>query len=375
MVPGHTTVKHFGLHRLDTVEVRVVADEEDGILRVEQAEIDVVRRLARDARWQHTDVTLFVLSDLQPLQRQLEALGRVPADARLHQREVLLSRPVVNVYDLASPANCNVFANRQALVAAKYWQDALALEGLFAHEHAHPLAECLYTAALRSLQIAVDLAPAVPWAPDPAANALWTQRLQQQVAALAIQLFSTGPREVFTNAIAIAAGFDRALYHLNRQNIANLAVGLQFRPALAAQLANLVAQGQLSPAGADTLRLVGDLQAFLPLAMEIAPFKRAGRSAKARELLKLLHGGANGIPQGGLLGTLEKSVRPLFDDLVDLFAHSDEQAAPAAVEAEVTCGLRRLAEALAGTGAVLGHTVVSLAGKEMRAQAAPGESH
>ena len=142
MALAHGTVKHFGLHRLDHVELRVVADDEDGILRVEQAEIDAVGRLSGDARWQHKTVTLFVLADLQPLQRQLESLRRVPADVRLQQKDELLSRPVVNVYDLASPATCNVFVNRKAMMAAKYWDDVLALQGLLAHEHAHPLAEC-----------------------------------------------------------------------------------------------------------------------------------------------------------------------------------------------------------------------------------------
>ena len=70
---AHGTVKHFGLHRLDHVELRVVADDETGILRVEQAEMDVVGRLSCDPRWQHKTVTLFVLSDLQPLQRQQQA--------------------------------------------------------------------------------------------------------------------------------------------------------------------------------------------------------------------------------------------------------------------------------------------------------------
>lgn len=104
-------------------------------------------------------VTLFALADLQPLLRQLDALGRRPADARLQRREgEPLSRPVVNVYDLASPAVCNVFVNRKAMAAAaRYWEDALSITGLLAHEHAHPLAECSHTAALRRLRIDVQL--------------------------------------------------------------------------------------------------------------------------------------------------------------------------------------------------------------------------
>jgi hypothetical protein len=344
-----STVKHFGLHRLANVELRIVADDETGILRVEQAEMDVVCALSADSRWQHETVTLFVLSDLQPLQRQLDALGRRPADTRLQGRAELLSRPVVNVYDLASPATCNVFANRQAMQAAGYFDDALALEGLFAHEHAHPLAECSYTAAVRGLELAVRLELDSPWAEDPGLQQAWVQRSNQQIAALAAQLFATGPREVFTNAIAVGGGFDRALYHLNRQNIANLAQGLQFRPALAGQLAQAVAQGQLSPRGADVLRLIGDMQAFLPLAMEIAPFKRAGQAAKARELFKPLH--------TKLLPQLERSVTPLFEDLLDLYTHSKEDATADAVRAEMLAGLQCLARALVSSGAELMYAV------------------
>ena len=237
------------------------------------------------------------------------------------------------MYDLASPATCNVFVNRKAMTEAKYWEDSLALEGLFAHEHAHPLSECAYTAALRVLRIEVQLKLEEPWAQDPVQDANWAARSNQQIGALAAKLFSTGAREVFTNGIAIGAGFDKALYHLNRENIANLALGLKFRPALAAQLANVVGQGQLSSAGADMLRLIGDMQAFLPLAMEIAPFKREHFVAKARELARPLH--AQLLPQ------LEPPVAGLFDDLVDLYAHADDAATGERVRADVERGLER----------------------------------
>jgi hypothetical protein len=345
MALAQGTVKHFGLHRLEGVEVRVVADDEDGILRLEQAELDVVSRLSGDSRWQHKTVTLFVLADLQPLLRQLESLHRRPADARLQGREELLSRPVVNVYDLASPATCNVFVNRKAMMAAHYWEDALSITGLLAHEHAHPLAECSHTANLRRLAINVDLRLSEPWSADAAQAQSWQERSRQQVAALAVQLFASGPRELFTNTIAADSGFDRALYHLNRQNLGNLALGLQFRPALAAQLAKVVAQGQLSLAGAGLLRLIGDLQAFLPMAMEVAPFRRAGRGPKARELLKTLH--------GDLLPHLEPSVRPCFDALTEHFTQLRETAGSDAVKDNVRQGLAILTQALAATGAEL----------------------
>ena len=272
---AHGTVKHFGLHRLDNVELRVVADDETGILRVEQAEIDVVGRLSGDPRWQHKTVTMFVLSDLQPLQRQLEALGLRPADVRLQERDELLSRPVVNVYDLASPATCNVFVNRKAMIEAEVLGRQPGPRGFVCTRAcASSCRMCVHGGAAHAAHRSTTAARGALGPRRRCRMRTGRQRSNQQIGALAAKLFSTGPREVFTNDIAVAAGFDRALYHLNRENIANLALGLKFRPALAAQLANVVAQGQLSPTGADMLRLIGDMQAFLPLAMEIAPFKR-----------------------------------------------------------------------------------------------------
>ena len=95
MAASSQAVKHFGLHRLANVELRVVADAEDGILRVEQAELDVLAKLATDERWQHETVTLFVLNDLQPLVRQLDTTGRRPADARLQRVERVAGHPGV----------------------------------------------------------------------------------------------------------------------------------------------------------------------------------------------------------------------------------------------------------------------------------------
>lgn len=349
MTVANRTVKHFALHRLDDVELRVISDVESGSLRLEQAEIDVVSRLAADLRWRHETVTLYVLSDLQPLQRQLEALGRTLADSRPHRPEELLSRPVVNVYDLASPATCNVFVNRQAMEAAGYWEDTLSIQGLLAHEHAHPLAECPHTATLRRLQIASRLELETAWAPDPVQARTWAQRAQQQVAALVAQLYLTGPREVFTNEIAIASGFSQGLYHLNRENVRNLVTGLKYRLALVAQLSNLVAAGQLSREGAALLQFIGDLQAYLQLAMEIAPFRRAGFPGKARELVKPLYHDV--FPQ------LEPEVRPLFRALMAVYTHMGADASAAKVKAAVEDGLAQASKALARYDARLVYAV------------------
>ncbi len=280
-------IKHLSLHRLEGVELRVLADIEEGVLPLIEAECQVVRRLAQEAKWPHRIVTLFVLTDMTALQGQLQALGRTPQGSQPDGGdEDLLKRPVVNVYDLAAPTAAHVFINQEAMIAAGYWGDPLAIQGLLAHEHAHPLAESV---AVRQLQLKLALTPTTPWANTPAQAAEWAGRAQAQIGKLARLLCLVGPREVFTNEIALAAGFVQPLLHLNRQNVRNLEIGLRYRPLLQEQLSATVAAGRLSQTGANALALIGDLQGHLMLAMEIASFQRQGFQAAADELLAQLY--------------------------------------------------------------------------------------
>ena len=316
MPTARRAIKHLSLHRLNGVELRVVADIEEGVLPLIEAESRVVRRLAQEARWPHRTVTLFVLADLVPLHRQLQALGRTPLGQSEEFGEDLLKRPVVNVYDLAAPAAAHVFVNQKAMAAAGYWGDELAIQGLLAHEHAHPLAE---SAAVRQLQLQVTLGLSTPWAAAPQQAAEWANRAQAQLDRLARLLCLTGPREVFTNEIALAAGFVRPLLHLNRQNVRNLAAGLVYRPLLQAQLADSVAAGRLSQVGADALALIGDLQGHLLLAMEIAAFQRQGCQAEADGLLTQLY--AQVFP------FLDPAVGKLFQPLCEAYVQLSPSAA------------------------------------------------
>lgn len=286
MTTVNHTIKHFSLHRLADVELRVVADIEQGVLPLIDAECQVVTRMAQEPGWPHQAVTLFILADMTPLQRQLQALGRRPvgSSATAHNSD-LLTRPIVNVYDLAAPTGCHIFINRTAMMAAGYWDDAVAIQGLLAHEHAHPLAECLATDAVRQLELTVALTLAEPWADDKLRAADWAYKAQSQVAALAHTMTVVGPREVFTNAIALKTGFDQPLLHLNRHNIRNLVTGLAHRPLLQAQLAGAVTTGQISQAGADALALIGDLQGCLLLTLEVAAFLRQHCLTEAAALM------------------------------------------------------------------------------------------
>ena len=156
------TVKHFSLHRIVETELRVVSDVEAGVLPVIQVEEAVIRDYARREVWPHRWVTLFVLQDLQPLVRQLTPSPALPLPGGGNSlppggAAALEHRPVVNVYDLADPAGCYIFVNRKAMMKEGYWDDALAIQGLLAHEHAHPLAENEATRSSRCLHM--ELSP------------------------------------------------------------------------------------------------------------------------------------------------------------------------------------------------------------------------
>jgi len=310
------TVKHFSLHRIAGVELRVVADVEDGVLLVIQVEEAVIRGYAcQETRflqengfltrpWPHRWVTLFVLQDLQPLVRQLRPsereAGGVEREANaphstLHDPRTLPPggaaalnhRPVVNVYDLADPAGCHVFVNRQAMVKEGYWDDALAIQGLLAHEHAHPLAENETTRSSRCLQVELLIADGSqrPLSIGHRPSAISYQpKVHRLLTLLADKLCLYAPRELFANEITIRSGFGEALLHLDRCTIAHASYGVAGRGELLRQLQQEVTQGNLTPTAAEVLLLIGDLKGYLDLALEVAPFYRAGKESDAQKL-------------------------------------------------------------------------------------------
>lgn len=141
------TIRHFALHRIGDVELRVISDIESGVIGISEVEEAVLKRYVSVAGWPHRVVSLFVLGDLSPLQRQLVATAKLPPGGV----EGLGLRPVVNLYDLSNLAACNVFINQTAMVKEGYWGDRLAETALLAHEHAHPLAENGTTHATRRI--------------------------------------------------------------------------------------------------------------------------------------------------------------------------------------------------------------------------------
>ncbi|MGA9351843.1 MAG: hypothetical protein WBW48_23990 [Anaerolineae bacterium] len=352
------TVKHFSLHRITGTELRVVADVEAGVLPVVQVEEAVIRGYTQQGLWPHRWVTLFVLQDLQPLVRQLTPTpplplagggskgGADPSGLSISGRSLppggaaaLNHRPVVNIYDLADPAGCHVFVNRQAMAKEGYWDDALAIQGLLAHEHAHPLAENEATRASRQLRFAIsDFGFQIEIENR-------KSKIRNLLTLLADKLCLYAPRELFANEMTIRSGFSEALLHLDRRTVANASRSVAGREDLRRQLQQEIASGNLTPQGADLLLLIGDLKGYLDLALEVAPFYRTGRESDARELEAVLE--AEVFPH------LEPEVPRAYIALREQYIALRADLTPPKLTAWGEGVLNILAEALAEKGLVL----------------------
>jgi hypothetical protein len=288
------TVKHFSLHRIDGTELQLISDVENGVLQVAEVEEAVIRDYSRRVKWPHECVMLFILQDMAPLIRQLQAVHDLPPGGT----EALDQRPVVNVYDAGDLHRCQIFVNRQSMLKEEYWEDPLIVRALLAHEHAHPLVEGPTVRESRMLRSEVSM----KCAPDAGrrrtasqeqeALRQWTGNRQDEMRALlnvmAYRLCLNAPREVLANELTIRSDFGDALLHLDRRNVANARRSLAGRDVLRKQLDSRVTQGDLSSSSADLLLLIGDMQGSLDLAIETAPFYRAGRESDGRELESVL---------------------------------------------------------------------------------------
>lgn len=303
-------VKHFSLHQVDGTELRVVSDVEVGVLPVIQEEEEVIRGYVQRGLWPHQWVTVFVLQDLQPLTHQIQG----PAEMFPGGTDVLAKRPVVNVYDLAEPSGCQIFINWEAMSREGYWDDPVAVRGLLAHEHAHPLAEGETTRASRELEMELTLELLHPRLCGSQAETCqqWTgvrRRATHDLLNLLAHKFCLyAPREIFANDMTIRSGFGDALLHLDRYNAASAPSSLAERENTRGRFQHSVEQGKLTQAAANLLLLLGDLQRYIDLALEVAPFYRSGRESEARELETIL--------QDNLFPHLEREVQQVYTALV-----------------------------------------------------------
>lgn len=271
------SLRHIALQHVGDTELRVVSDVDESVIRIVQAEEDVIRAYAAGTLVPPRCVSLFVLRDLQPLMRS------VPTGARSLSGDpaALADRPVINVYDPADLATCNVFVNRQAMERAGYWDDLLAIRGLLAHEHAHPMAEndAVRTSRRLTVELSWEMRPSRAPSEGP-----WREKVDRLLAQLVDKLCVSAPREVFANELAIRGGFDAELLHLNERNVANAARSLEGRQTWLARVERAERTGDLSRTDADVLVLIGDLSGHLDMALEVAAFLRAGKEAAAGEL-------------------------------------------------------------------------------------------
>jgi hypothetical protein len=328
-------VKHVELHRIGTTELRVVSDVDTGETAVVQAEEAVIRAYMQRGNWPHRLVSLFILNDLQPLARQVASSALPPGGAA-----ALDTRTVINLYDLANPGACHVFVNQQMMLKEGYWDDMLAVRGLLAHEHAHPLAENATTRASRALgvDLALDQKPTEQHV-----------RLEGLLARLVEQLCITSPREIFTNLLAITSGFDQAMLHLNQRNVANALTSMEGRAKLRERLTQDVAQGLRPVESIGQLLLAGDLEGYCGLAMELAPFDRAGLPAAASALADVL--------EQELFPQLEPQFAPTFAAIRQLYAELPANLAPTGLRAWSQQVADLIVEAVREQGLVLRCTV------------------
>lgn len=288
---AHAAVKAFREFSVCATLVRVVTDCAEDIETVVAAERRVIGGFARRGLWPHEAVTLFVLENLAPLVGQLRQLHGLDEQEALQ----LPQRPMVNLYDLRRQRECFVFVNRQVMLAEGYWGDVLAVEGLLAHEHAHPVAECAALAIARGLKVVAE-------GPTEAAPLL--ARLGETLSTGALS-------ELFANDACIANGFDAAMAHLDRVTVMRAAANLAQRPELCRRLAAATAAGTMT-AGMESLLLrLADAQSTLIFALELAPFARAGHAARGKEIADIL--------RRRILPSLDKAVGEMFFALNDLY--------------------------------------------------------
>lgn len=300
------TVKHLNLQRINDTELRVISDVELGVLPVVQEEEAVIRSYLQHCPWPHRLVSLFILQDLQPLARQIPAdAGLLPGGAAS-----LAHRPVLQIYDLQDLASCHVFVNQQAMVKAGYWEDVLAIRGLLAHEHAHPLSENETTRSSRHIHVELALESGGGRALTTAATAR-QPRFWGLLQELTTTLCLSAPREIFANDTTIAGGFAASLLHLNLRNVANLQLGLVGRTSLRKHLDQEVEQGAFTPLEADQFMLIGAMHTYLELAMEVASFYRSGLHLQARQLESLL--------EAGIFPLLEPELVQTYTELIKLY--------------------------------------------------------
>ena len=334
--------RQVALHRIGLTELRVLSDVESDLAPLIEVEEEVIEKYAASPRWRQETVTLFVLRDLGPLIRQLSPDAALPPGGL----GGLNQKPIVNVYDVNNPRSCHIFVNQSAMLKEGYWGDGELMEGLLAHEHAHPLSECETTRSARRLRADLSTEAARPLFAPEERDPGWRTKVERLLILLVDKLCLYAPREIFANDLTLASGFLAALLHLDKKNLANAIAGLRSRGQLQQMLQQEVEKGSLTPAGANLLLTIGDMKGYLDLALETAPLYRQNRTVEARELEELVF--------VEVLPHLEPQVADAYAKLRDAYVELPEDASPDTLRQWGEALIRILAEVLHEKGLQLG---------------------
>lgn len=345
---------HHTRHRIGATELQVISDVESGVTPVVQVEKRVIGRYMRTNRWQHGAITLFVLQDLEPLIRQLSQVASAPPGGI----RSLEYRPIVNIYDLRNPFSCRIFISQEAMKREGYWDDHKAVEALLAHEHAHTLAECATTQSSRSLSIELSFDGLMARLGDPSR---WKDKTEGLLRDMVDKLCLYAPREIFANDVTIQSGFCDALLYLGRQNVSKASEGIRSRGILKESLQKEVEAGSLTPLGAKLLVTIAEMQGYLDLALETAPFHRQERSREAEELEGMLH--------EKVIAHLQPEVGRAYEGLRDEYVGLPTDASPGELARTVESLLNILATVLRNAGLQLDYkTTMAREQEEKRMQ-------
>ncbi len=238
----------------------------------------VIRGFQRSGGWPHAQVNVFVFESLQPLLRQIEDTFAALRKSAAFVRQ-LGGKPMIHIYNTANPAETDIFVSRGQMIKLGLWSDSLAVQGMLAHEHAHPLAENQCTRAARQTGVALQVdGPPEDFLPGD------VETIRQALERIVNELCLHAPHEIFTNELAARSGFAEALLHLNKLSLSEGREGLGERQILIEKLQAEGQAGRIGPAAPALLALLASMEAHLRVALESAGLACAGDLQRAEAL-------------------------------------------------------------------------------------------
>lgn len=238
----------------------------------------VIRGFQRSGGWPHAQVNVYVFESLQPLLGKIEDAYAASGKSAAFVKQ-LGGKPMIHIYNTANSAETDIFVSRGQMIKLGLWSDQLAVQGMLAHEHAHPLAENPCTRAARKTGVALKVdGPPEDFHPAD------LETIRQALERIVNELCLHAPHEIFTNELAARSGFAEALLHLNKLSLSEGRGGLGERQILIEKLRVEGQAGRIGPAAPALLALLASMEAHLRFVLESAGLARAGDLHRAAEL-------------------------------------------------------------------------------------------